>query len=144
MVLSTSLIIDFFTIFMTYTWVVKGRSIRLAVVFFLFYVIRSIHLYMFRFRFPQGFYFEDPGFPSLTVPYGRMSDFFFSGHCGMLTICYFELTKEKYQRIRIFNLIALIWTAFALICLRVHYFIDITTGILWATFIFKQVEAHEN
>ena len=30
-------------------------------------------------RYPEGFYWEYPGFPSFVVPYGRTSDFFFSG-----------------------------------------------------------------
>lgn len=30
-------------------------------------------------RFPDGYYWLDPGFPSFVVPYGRSSDFFFSG-----------------------------------------------------------------
>ncbi len=30
--------------------------------------------------FPEGFYWDTPGFPSLVVPYGRTSDFFFSGN----------------------------------------------------------------
>lgn len=29
--------------------------------------------------YPQGFYWEPPGFPSFAVPYGKTSDFFFSG-----------------------------------------------------------------
>ena len=30
-------------------------------------------------QYPTGFYWEDPGVPSLVVPYGYTSDFFFSG-----------------------------------------------------------------
>lgn len=113
------------------------------IVFSLFYLIRAIHLFFFKLKFPMGYYFNYPGFPSLTVPYGRSSDFFFSGHCGMLTICMNELNKEKYNILTKINLFALIWTSFSLICLRAHYFIDITTGILWATFLFNFIDSKE-
>lgn len=143
MIISTSLFVDFFAVTILYIWITKTRSIRIMIVFLLFYVIRGIHLYFFRLKFPAGFYFPYPGFPSLTVPYGRESDFFFSGHCGMLTICMKELSKEKFNTLKIINLFAIIWTAFSLVCLRVHYFIDISTGILWATFLFNLIDSKE-
>ena len=34
---------------------------------------------MFVFDYPDGYFWEHPGFPSIVVPYGRSSDFFFSG-----------------------------------------------------------------
>lgn len=45
---------------------------------------------IFHMRFPVGYYWSDPNFFSISVPYGRTSDFFFSGHCGFLSICFFE------------------------------------------------------
>jgi len=36
--------------------------------------------------YPEGFYWEAPGFPSFAVPYGKTSDFFFSGNKFTLKI----------------------------------------------------------
>ena len=72
-------------------------------------------------RDPEGFYFQYPGFPSLMVPYGRASDFFFSGHCGILTLTACEWYYLKKFKLFYPNLFALIFTAFALLAVRVHY-----------------------
>ena len=49
--------------------------------------------------FPQGYFWDYPGFPSLVIPYGRTSDFFFSGHTGFLTICCLEWYHLGYRRL---------------------------------------------
>ena len=37
---------------------------------------------IFLMRFPDGYAWDYPGFPSLTVPYPKTNDFFYSGHVG--------------------------------------------------------------
>jgi len=41
-------------------------------------------------KFPEGYYWEDPNFPNLAVPYSHTSDFFYSGHCGILLLFVLE------------------------------------------------------
>lgn len=81
---------DCFSLSIFVYWLLFIRNLRFMLTVTLFYVIRSIHMLVFHLRFPIGYYWNDPHFLSLTVPYGRTSDFFFSGHCGFLAICYFE------------------------------------------------------
>ena len=60
----------------------------------------------------------------------------FSGHCGILALTSCEWYALKKYKIFYANLFALIFTAFGLLALNAHYFIDITTGIIVAHWIF--------
>ena len=108
---------------------------RIGVVITIFYIFRIPHLWVFTPKFPEGFYWKYPGFPSLTVPYDRTSDFFFSGHCGILTITMMEWRALKEYKLFYLNLLGLCFTATSLLILRVHYFIDISMGIVVAHWI---------
>jgi hypothetical protein len=144
LIISSSLCIDIFTLTMIGYWLIHGTSVRPAAVVLLFYVIRSFHLYMYTPKFPQGFFFQYPGFPSIMVPYGRQSDFFFSGHCGILTITTLEWHTLKKWKMFYPNLIALFYTAFVLMSLRVHYFIDISSGMVFAHWLFMLVSKNQD
>jgi len=74
---------------------------------------------------PNGFYWNDPGFPSIVVPYGFTSDFFFSGHTGFLTICLFEWREIKKTKMVMTTSIILIYMIFVLLVFRTHYSIGI-------------------
>ena len=41
-------------------------------------------------KFPEDWFWDDPGVPSIVVGYLRTNDFFFSGHVGMPIINAFE------------------------------------------------------
>ena len=68
----------------------KEASWRIPLEFALFYGLRFACLAIFAMRTPQGFYWEYPGFYSLTVPYGWTNDFFYSGHIGACILCLLE------------------------------------------------------
>jgi hypothetical protein len=48
----------------------------------MFYALRFIVQKIFLLRYPAGYMWDDPGFPSIVVPYASTNDFFFSGHIG--------------------------------------------------------------
>jgi hypothetical protein len=76
---------------------------------------------MLTFPFPEGFLSEDPGISSVLVSYGRMSDFFYSGHVGFALICAFEWKNLGFPRIYTLGLFATAYMAFVVIVLRWHY-----------------------
>jgi len=71
LLISSSLGMDIVLVSMFIYWILKARSLRLLISLFCFYSIRWFHLIIFSIKFPEGFFFEYPGFPSLSVPYGR-------------------------------------------------------------------------
>jgi len=123
-------------------WVVKGRNARLPVTLAIFYVVRALVQQVWVSPFPQGYYWEAPFLPSLVVPYGRGSDFFFSGHSGFLVICASEWHKIKMPKMRNFSIGVAIYTIFILLTYRIHYSIDVFTGVIFAEWCFGKVDLH--
>lgn len=71
-------------------FVIHGKTWRLPLTLICFYALRFIMQKIFFMRFPDGYMWNYPGFPSLVVPYGATNDFFFSGHVGCATIFMLE------------------------------------------------------
>ena len=67
-----------------------GTTWRLPICLLMFYLLRGFCQQVYYVRFPKGFLWGWPGFYSITIPYGKTSDFFFSGHVGMSVICGME------------------------------------------------------
>lgn len=123
---------DCFSLSIFVYWLLYIRNLRFMITVTVFYAIRSIHMLIFHLRFPLGYYWNDPHFLSLSVPYGRTSDFFFSGHCGFLAICFFEWRSLGWPRMQVAVFIGGLYLAFVLLALKVHYIIDITSGVMLA------------
>ncbi len=123
-------------------WVLYGKSSRLIVTILLFYAIRSLVQKMWFSPFPPGFWWYDPGFPSLVVPYGRGSDFFFSGHVGFTVICGAEWKENGNKWMVLFSVIAGLYTAFILLVYQVHYSIDMFTGAFFAHYCFLMINSY--
>ena len=71
-------------------------------------------------RFPPGYYWDDPGFPSMVVPYGNTTDFFYSGHVGFLNIAALEWYRNKIYIMSYVTIANFIYMIFALLIFR-HY-----------------------
>jgi len=129
-------------------WVFKGKSGRLPITLAIFYITRALVQKVAFMPYPEGWYWYDPGFPSLVVPYGRGSDFFFSGHTGFMVICASEwhsLTSTKHsKKVRNFVILAGAYTVLILLVYRIHYFIDVFTGLFFAEWVFSKVNKHKD
>jgi len=110
-------------------------------------------------RYPPGIYWDDPGFPSLIVPYGDTTDFFYSGHVGFLNIAALEWYKQKIYKMSYFTIFVMFYTIFVLLIFRAHYSIgknlkfyrfiekivmnkDIITGLIASNWIFTHIDIH--
>lgn len=132
----SSAMLDLYFLMTIIPWVLKGTTGRFIYTMALFYGIRGITQQMILFPFPDGYWWNDPGFPSLVVPYGRASDFFYSGHVGFLMILICEnwtIGVRWFAKIMIASEFYLI---FVLSGYRVHYFSDILTGLVIANWLF--------
>jgi hypothetical protein len=129
-------------------WVLKGKSGRLPLTLAIFYITRALVQKVAFMPYPEGWYWYDPGFPSLVVPYGRGSDFFFSGHSGFMVICASEwhsLKNTKHnKKVRNFVIFSGIYTILILLVYRIHYFIDVFTGLFFAEWVFCKVDKHKD
>jgi hypothetical protein len=86
--------------------------------------------------FPEGYTWDDPGVPSVIVPYGRTSDFFFSGHCGFLMICACEWYQLGFKKMTYLTHCVNVYLAVVMLICRIHYSADITTGLIYGHYIY--------
>ena len=82
---------------------------------------------------------HSPGFLSITVPYDRTRDFFFSGHTSSLTLLMLEAYTLKFYPIVILMFISLIFMMNMLIISRIHYTIDVIAALVFSLSIYTIV-----
>jgi len=93
-------------------------------------------------KFPDGYLWEYPGFPSLFVSYLKTNDFFFSGHVGLPILMICEFYKMKKYSMIYFSVFTLTLEFLTMIALRGHYSIDLITGIFMAHYCFILTEKY--
>jgi hypothetical protein len=93
-------------------------------------------------KYPDGYLWDDPGFPAIAVSYLKTNDFFFSGHVGLPVIIGLEFNRMGMPRMFMFSLLTVLIEAFTMIATRGHYCIDLVTGIIVAHYVFIHVEQY--
>lgn len=109
----------------------------------IFYAVRAIIQAAFWSPYPAGYNWETPGFPSFVAPYGKGSDFFFSGHSGFLVLMANEWNMNGYRKMRNYCLLNLVYTVVVLLVYQAHYSIDIFTGVFFADYVFNKVDYYK-
>jgi hypothetical protein len=90
-----------------------------------------------KFPYPANLAWRSPGFFSATVPYDHTRDFFFSGHCGGLSVVMCEMFALGLVKTGMLSFVSLLYMANMLMATEVHYSIDIIAGILFGIFFFR-------
>ena len=88
----------------------------------------------------EGRIWFDPGIPSLCVPYHDTNDFYFSGHLGCITMWGLEMKSHGNKCVAYYCvcLAVLMWVFLTI--MRVHYFIDLISGVLIGHWVFMQCD----
>ena len=68
--------------------------------------------------------------------YGRQSDFFYSGHVGFSTLCTIENFRCGVKWAGYFGVFATAFQTITLLIFRVHYTIDLFTGLVMCHYCF--------
>lgn len=93
-------------------------------------------------RYPDGYLWDFPGLYSITVPYGKTNDFYYSGHVGCCLLSYLEFKANGWFKFAYFSLVTMILQASLMIFLRSHYSIDIFGGLVFAHYIWMMAEKY--
>jgi hypothetical protein len=88
-------------------------------------------------KFPDGYLWVYPGFPSIMVSYLKTNDFFYSGHCGLPIILFCEFKLLKMNFMAVFCIFTFLIEIFTMIVLRGHYSIDIISGAIISHYIWE-------
>ena len=102
------------------------------------FTLRQSMLYLVRVFPPEGMIWFHPGLPSFVIKYDTVNDLCFDGHMSILTLLCQYWYFANYNHIMVVVTIQLcVFTLFELIVLRVHYTIDIYSGIMSALAVFQ-------
>ena len=127
----SSSMIDFQYIYFCVHFLLWGKSGRPIVFLVIFYAFRAFIQGMFMMKFPEGMVWDYPGIPSITISYGYTSDFFFSGHVGIMTFITLEHHKHKNSQMMGLAAFGILFEFFTMVVLRGHYSIDLFSGIIF-------------
>lgn len=138
----SSLCVDFVIVYMSIHWALWGKTWRMIFSLAIFYMLRAAVQNIFQMKYPEGYLWENPGFPSLTISYLKTNDFFFSGHVGFPIIIAMECQNLGKTLMSIFCFITCAVEAFTMIVTRGHYSIDLLTGLIVSHYVYIIVEKH--
>lgn len=138
----SSLYMDTIVIGMGIFWTLRGKSWRFLTTALIFYIFRGLVQQTFQMKYPEGYLWDYPGFPSLSVSYLKTNDFFFSGHVGFPVIAACELSKNGRNYFAIIALCGSFVEFVIMIIMRGHYFIDLITGMIVSHYIFILVDKY--
>jgi hypothetical protein len=138
----SSLCIDIIIIYSCYLWIFYCKSWRLFATLLIFYTLRMFTQFIFQMKYPDGYMWNYPGLPSLTVSYLKTSDFFYSGHTGLPIILACEFLKYKKVNWAYFSLFGCLFEFLIMILMRGHYIIDLVFGIITAHYFYIIVDRY--
>lgn len=137
-----------------YRFSFHGKSWRFPVAMFIFYMgrvfIQVIQLFIlipilqhiFLIKYPKGYLWEFPGFYSLSVPYSKTNDFFYSGHLGCAVICMLEFWYTGWKKMAMFSILTALVQASLMTLLRGHYSIDLFAGIIFGHYFWMMADKY--
>lgn len=128
----SALLMDILAVCFVFRFLLYATSWQAPICVVIFYGIRSAVQAMFVMEFPDGYIWDYPGFPSLVVTYKETSDFFYSGHMGFIVISFLDNLSYRNFFLVGLSIVSFSVEFFVLLFTRVHYSIDLFTGILLA------------
>jgi hypothetical protein len=110
-------------------WMLNHRTTRMAFCIMLYYFVRGKCQNSFYLTRYDGYMYDNPGVPSLTIAYFNTNDFYFSGHIGSCTIYTMEFFAVRNYKLFIFGLLVTCNQWVFLTFFRSHYVIDMITAV---------------
>ena len=92
-------------------------------------------------RIPENYLWDYPGFPSLSVSYGKRNDFFISGHVCMCLLAFCEFSALNLPLLANYSLLTLFFELFLLISVRRNYIIDLLIAFILAHYLWILAES---
>lgn len=134
---TSSLLIDSLIVITAIHWVLYSKTWRLVLALIFFYLFRGIVQCLFQMRFPNGYLWDYPNFPSLTVSYLKTNDFFFSGHVGLPILIAREWKTNNNNILFGISIGICAIEIMTMIFLRGHYTIDLIAGVIFALYFYE-------
>ena len=136
----SSLFIDAMVLYGFYHWALYIRSWRIPLAIACFYLFRALIQQLLMMRFPMGYLWDYPGFPSIVVSYLRTNDFFFSGHVRFPIIFAYEWHKLNKKIFMYGAFLICVLEFITMVFLRGHYSIDLVSGLIYSHYTCIMIE----
>ena len=117
-------------------WTVKVKTWRLPIALTLVYVAKMLTSLLFKYRYPEGYLWENPGFYSLTTPYGASNDMHFTLHVALLYVLFQELRTLKLYWVATAAFFVFLWQAAMALTTRGAYIIDLFAAFIFGHYFF--------
>jgi len=117
-------------------WTWKGRTWRLPITLILVYVSKALTSALFKYRYPEGYLWENPGFYSLTTPYGASNDMHFTLHVCLLYVIFQELRTVKLYALAPIAFFVFLYQLTMALCTRGAYIIDLFAAFIFGHYLF--------
>lgn len=130
----SSALIDVFGLFLLLSWLF-GRSVRPFLSLLLVMALRQLMQALCALPPPAGIIWHSPGVPSLLVTYKVANDFFFSGHTAIAVLGLYEVARLRRRWLTSLAFLVLVFEIVTVLSLRVHYTMDVFTGIVTALLV---------
>ena len=140
LIISSSLLIDLLLLNFIVRFSLWGNTWRPIMSMMSFYMLRMFCQGIFYMEFPEGNNWSYPGFPSLFVPYVKSSDFFYSGHVGIVTLMMLDNLAWKNYFCAALSAFSICFESVVMTILRTHYSIDLVAGVIFAHYIWIMLE----
>jgi hypothetical protein len=131
LLITSSALIDAIAIFLLGSWIFGG-NLRPFLGLGMLLIARQVLEALCSLPAPPGIIWHNPGFPSLLVTYGVANDFFFSGHTAIAVFGAIELARLRRAWLTALAVCVVIFEVAAVLLLRAHYTMDVSTGALAA------------
>jgi len=138
----SGLMMDTMVLVSFYRFSFHGKSWRFPLAMFIFYMGRVFIQHIFLIKYPRGYLWEFPGIYSLSVPYSKTNDFFYSGHLGCAVICTLEFFYTGWKKMAVFSILTAIVQASLMTLLRGHYSIDLFAGIIFGHYFWMMSDKY--
>lgn len=127
---------DFLLLAFMAKWTYYGGTWRFMISLFLTYLLRFILCFLFKMQPPPGGdLWTFPGFYSLTMEYGKHTDYYFNPVISLTTQLFFEYRVERNRVLQYLSLLAFIGDFYLSLMLKGHYFIDNYGGLVLGYYI---------
>jgi len=127
-------LIDLLGLFLLGAWIFTG-SVRPFLSLLMVVALRQIMQMLCALPPPPGMIWHYPDFPSLLVTYKVGNDFFFSGHTAIAVLGVYELARLRRNWLTAMALLVLLFEIVTVLSLRVHYTMDVFTGLVTALLV---------
>ena len=150
-----ALMMDILVLMVFAIFALKGTTWRIVIAIASFQVIKYLCAVrfllisyafqkMFLMRIPENYLWEYPGFPSMSVSYGKRNDFFISGHVCMCLLAFYEFNALNFCTLGTYSLLTLTFQVFLIISVRRNYFIDLVIAFVLAHYLWILSETYSH